>query len=100
MTTPNVPRTTNKRTGRLAVLGLGVLIGVQFLAAQGATTRPAAAANPVLVFDTVKGSFEMELFRADAPKSVAHILELMQKNFYRAQRIHRVTESLVQFGDP
>lgn len=56
--------------------------------------------NPVLVFETAKGSFEMELFAAEAPKSVDHILGLMKRSFYRGQRFHRVTANLVQFGDP
>jgi cyclophilin family peptidyl-prolyl cis-trans isomerase len=59
-----------------------------------------ASANPVVVLDTAKGAIEIELFRADAPKSVAHLLELIQKDFYRGLRFHRVTESLVQIGDP
>jgi cyclophilin family peptidyl-prolyl cis-trans isomerase len=56
--------------------------------------------NPVLVFETAKGPFEVELFAADAPKSVDHVLALMKRSFYRGQRFHRVTASLVQFGDP
>ena len=64
-------------------------------------TKPAAspAANPVLVFETAKGTFEIELFAAEAPKSVAHILALMKKGFYRGQHFHRVTASLTQWGD-
>jgi cyclophilin family peptidyl-prolyl cis-trans isomerase len=64
--------------------------------------RPAApvSANPVVVLETAKGTIEIELFRADAPKSVAHLLALIQKDFYRGFRFHRVTESLVQIGDP
>jgi cyclophilin family peptidyl-prolyl cis-trans isomerase len=55
---------------------------------------------PVAVFETVKGAFEIEFFPADAPKSVAHLTRLVDRAFYRGQRIHRVTASLVQFGDP
>jgi cyclophilin family peptidyl-prolyl cis-trans isomerase len=58
------------------------------------------AASPVIVIETAKGTIEIELFPADAPKSVEHILALVKKNFYRGQRIHRVTAGLVQFGDP
>ena len=63
-------------------------------------TPPNPNANPVLVFETAKGSFEIELYAADAPKSVAHIMGLMKRNLYRGQRFHRVTASLVQWGDP
>ena len=58
-----------------------------------------AAGNPTLVLDTAKGTIEIELLRGDAPKSVEYIVDLVQKNFYRGQRFHRVERSLVQMGD-
>jgi cyclophilin family peptidyl-prolyl cis-trans isomerase len=64
---------------------------------------PAAAPQapaPVAVVETVKGVFEIQFFPGDAPKSVAHLVGLLEKRFYRGQRITRVTASLVQFGDP
>src|SRR4051812_4255521 len=73
------------------------VLGIASLYA-GPQTKPVA--NPVLVFETAKGSFDIELFKADAPKSVDHILALMKRSFYRGQRFHRVTASLAQFGDP
>ena len=76
------------------------IVGASQLARAGQAKPPASPANPVLVFDTLKGSFEIELFQSEAPKSVAHILDLMKRNFYRAQRFHRVTPNLAQFGDP
>jgi len=64
----------------------------------GSTTVPA---GPVIVFETVKGNFEIETYPNDAPKSVAHILELVRRNFYNGQRVHRlVPGQLVQLGDP
>ena len=64
-------------------------------------TGPAiqAAGNPTLVLDTAKGVIEIELFQGDAPKSVAYIIDLVEKNFYRGLRFHRVERSLVQIGD-
>jgi cyclophilin family peptidyl-prolyl cis-trans isomerase len=59
-----------------------------------------AEPNPILVLDTVKGVVEMELFPADAPKSVAHILSLVDRNFYRGLRVHWAQPGVVQFGDP
>ena len=56
--------------------------------------------NPVIVVDTAKGAFEIEFNPKLAPKGVAKILELVGKNFYRGQRVHRVTANLAQFGDP
>jgi peptidylprolyl isomerase len=83
----------------LIALALTALAGA-LPEARGGQAGPAKGANPVLVFETVKGAFEIELYQADAPKSVAHILALMKKNFYRGQAFHRVTASLVQWGDP
>jgi cyclophilin family peptidyl-prolyl cis-trans isomerase len=83
------------KTG-LAFGGVAILVATLAVAAQ---TKPAPA-GPVLVFETVKGTFEVRLFPAEAPKSVAHITELVRKSFYRGLRIHRVTASLAQWGDP
>jgi len=59
-----------------------------------------APAGPIVTIETLKGTFVIQLFPADAPKSVDHILALVRRNFYRGQRFHRVEPSLVQFGDP
>ena len=95
---------------RLAVaVAVASVAAVSLLSAQqGAARGPApaakapaakAAAGPVMVIETVKGTIEVQLFESEAPKSVAHILELVKRNFYRSQRFHRVEASLVQFGD-
>ena len=68
--------------------------------AGGATKAPVAPAGPVIVLDTVKGSIEIETYPGDAPKSVAHIVELVQKGFYRGQRVHWATPGVAQMGDP
>jgi cyclophilin family peptidyl-prolyl cis-trans isomerase len=52
------------------------------------------------VLETAKGVIEIRLFRARAPKSVDHVLELIKRSFYRGQRFHRATPMLVQTGDP
>lgn len=67
--------------------------------AQAGTNRAAPAA-PVMVIETVKGTMEIQLYQADAPKSVRHIIDLVNRSFYRSQRFHRVTPTLIQFGDP
>ena len=75
----------------------------------GAAAAPAAApaparspgAGPVLVFETNKGTFEIETYPNEAPKSVEHILALVKRNFYNGLRFHRVEpEFVAQFGDP
>ena len=80
----------------LAILA-SVALTIQAFARQA---KPAAAPDPVLALETVKGAIEIRLFRSEAPKSVEHILALVKRNFYRGQRFHRVTPSLVQWGDP
>jgi cyclophilin family peptidyl-prolyl cis-trans isomerase len=63
--------------------------------------RPSAAAGPVIVVETSKGAFEFETYPTEAPKTVAHIINLVKRNFYNGQRVHRVVPGFViQFGDP
>jgi len=63
-------------------------------------TLQSQSAAPVIVVETSKGTFEFETYPVDAPKTVAHIVDLVKKNFYNAQRIHRVVKGqLVQWGD-
>ncbi len=87
------------------VIGIALVAGI-IAAGFGAQSlsgqqRGAAAALPVLVFDTSKGSFEVEMFSNEAPKSVEHILTLVRRNFYNGLRVHRfVPGFVVQFGDP
>jgi cyclophilin family peptidyl-prolyl cis-trans isomerase len=70
-------------------------------AAPAAPAKPSPGAGPLIVFETSKGSFEMETYPNEAPKSVDHILKLVKRNFYNGLRVHRaVPQQLVQFGDP
>ena len=57
--------------------------------------------HAVVVVETSKGSFEIEMFPEDAPKSVAHVIDLVKRGFYDGQRVHRALPGfLVQWGDP
>lgn len=68
-------------------------------AAQTAQTSPGA--GPVVVLETTKGTIEFETYPNEAPKTVAHILALVKRNFYSGIRVHRVVKGFVaQFGDP
>lgn len=80
----------------ILVLAVVALAGV---VVSGAQSKPAAPATPVLVVETAKGVFEIETY-ADAPKSVAHILALVRRGFYRGLRFHWVQSGVVQVGDP
>jgi len=94
----------------------GVLAGAVVSQAQTAPAQPAPAktpaaaakpgqtspgAGPVVVVETEKGTFEFETYPNEAPKTVAHILGLINKRFYNGQRVHRVVPGFViQMGDP
>jgi peptidyl-prolyl cis-trans isomerase B (cyclophilin B) len=57
--------------------------------------------GPVIVVDTVKGTFEFETYPNDAPKTVAHVVDLVRRGFYDGQRVHRAVPGfVVQWGDP
>jgi hypothetical protein len=84
----------------------GLLIGILALAtapaiAQGTGAAGQGGTGPVLVFETEKGTFEIETYPSLAPKTVAHIVGLVNKRFYNGLRIHRVVRNfVVQLGDP
>jgi peptidyl-prolyl cis-trans isomerase B (cyclophilin B) len=66
-----------------------------------ATLKRSPGAGPLVTVTTTRGSFTFETYPMEAPKSVAHILELVKRNFYNGQRISRVAPGfVVQFGDP
>jgi peptidyl-prolyl cis-trans isomerase B (cyclophilin B) len=70
-------------------------------AAPAAAAKRSPGAGPVVVFETAKGSFEMETYPNESPKSVEHILTLVKRNFYNGLRVHRLVPGfVVQFGDP
>ena len=76
--------------------------------ARGTGAAPAAAqpkkspgAGPIVVVETMKGTFQFETYPNEAPKSVEHILGLVKRNFYNGMRIHRqIPGFIAQFGDP
>ena len=66
-----------------------------FVAAQG------GGEGPVIVVDTSKGTFSFETYPNEAPKTVAHVVELVKRGFYDGQRFHRAAPGFViQWGDP
>jgi peptidyl-prolyl cis-trans isomerase B (cyclophilin B) len=87
----------------IVVAGL-VLAGsvAEFASAQGAAQpRRSPGAGPIIVFDTAKGTFEVETYPNEAPKTVEHILALVKRNFYNGLRVHRYEPGfVVQWGDP
>ena len=79
-----------------------VLAGAgQAPAAEGQPAATSPGAGPVIVVETVKGTFEFETYPNEAPKTVARIVELVNKRFYNGLRVHRVVPNFVmQLGDP
>ena len=69
--------------------------------AQQGVAQTSPGAGPVVVFETEKGTFEFETYPNEAPKTVAHIINLVNKKFYNGLRFHRVVPGFViQAGDP
>ena len=78
---------------------VGVLLFCAVPAFAQAKFSPGAGPS-VIVVETEKGTFEIETYPNEAPKTVAHILGLIQKRFYNGQRFHRVVQGfVVQWGD-
>lgn len=84
---------------RVGLISVGLFVGEFGVATLGAQKAPRTP-DPIIVVETDKGTIEIELHPKMAPKGVAKILSLVEQNFYRGLRVHRVTSSLVQMGDP
>ena len=68
-------------------------------AASSGQTSPGA--GPIVVIETDKGTIEFETYPEEAPRTVAHVLALVKRNFYNGQRFHRAEPNFViQAGDP
>lgn len=54
----------------------------------------------VATVETSLGTFEIQLYAADAPKTVENFVKLAEKKFFDGQRFHRVAKNFViQAGD-
>ena len=57
--------------------------------------------NPIAVFETNHGTFEIELFEDKAPITVKNFIDLAEKGFYNGLIFHRVIDGfMIQGGDP
>ena len=57
--------------------------------------------NPIAVFETNHGTFEIELFEDKAPITVKNFIDLAEKCFYNGLIFHRVIDGfMIQGGDP
>ncbi|MFA5108825.1 MAG: peptidylprolyl isomerase [Candidatus Micrarchaeia archaeon] len=59
------------------------------------------AKNPIVVFETDKGTFEAEIFVKEAPITGNNFMQLVKSKFYDGLTFHRVEPNfVVQGGDP
>ena len=101
MTGTTKRRSARRRTKIRFVRKIVLVLVAVFLSSWFRLESSALQGHPVVVVETSKGSFEIELFPEDAPKSVAHVIDLVKRGFYDGQRIHRALPGfLVQWGDP
>ncbi len=57
--------------------------------------------NKIAVFETSKGTFEIELFTDKAPITTKNFIDLAEKGFYDGLIFHRVIKGfMIQGGDP
>jgi peptidylprolyl isomerase len=69
--------------------------------ATGDSNMPATQKNPVVVFETNQGTFEVTLNPQVAPKTCENFLGLVQKGYYNGITFHRVIKGfMIQGGDP
>lgn len=61
-------------------------------------TTPINATDPLLMFKTSMGSFVMEVFPTQAPKTTANFLSYVDSRFYDNTLFHRVVPGFVNQG--
>lgn len=88
---------------RCIVFTLIVLAGV-LVNASDATGQPqqkgSKSSGTIARVETSMGTFEIELYPSDAPKTVENFVKLSEKKFFDGQRFHRVSKNFViQAGD-
>jgi cyclophilin family peptidyl-prolyl cis-trans isomerase len=63
--------------------------------------KPMITQKEIAVVETSMGTFEFELYRADAPKTVENFVKLAEKKYFDGMRFHRIAKGFViQSGDP
>lgn len=66
-----------------------------------APMAPTNENNPIAVFTTNKGVFELELFQDQMPITVGNFTKLVTDGFYNGTKFHRVIDGfMIQAGDP
>jgi len=57
--------------------------------------------DPIVVFETTKGTIKAEIYKELAPQTAANFIKLVNKGFYNGLTFHRYVEHFcIQGGDP
>ncbi len=65
------------------------------------STPSQVSGNPIVVFETTKGTFKAEIYMDKAPISGANFISLVKSGFYNGLTFHRyVPGFVIQGGDP
>ena len=90
-----------QRASKMIVSALAVASVVLLPSSALARVAPPKLAMVVEMKNKKTATIEIELYQKDAPKTVAHILDLVNKKFYDGILFHRFAEGfVVQAGDP
>jgi cyclophilin family peptidyl-prolyl cis-trans isomerase len=83
----------------LSLILAGLMAGM--MADQAAAQHATPESKEIAVIETSLGTFEAELYRADAPKTVDNFVRLAEKKYFNGITFHRVVRGFViQGGDP
>jgi len=85
----------------LMLLAVMLLLTGGCLAAGNDNGGKTKVANRIAVFETNKGTFEIELFEDKAPVTTKNFIDLVEKGFYDGLIFHRVIDGfMIQGGCP
>lgn len=85
----------------MKILALWLLLTLVFFDEEDAAAKQKNPPPETAVLETSLGTIEIELYRADAPKTVENFVKLAQKKYFDGLRFHRVAKGFViQSGDP
>ncbi len=88
----------------LTMFVVAMAMGISLTSAQTANTsskKEKKVEKEIVVIETNMGNIEIEMYRADAPKTVENFVQLAKKGYYDGIIFHRVISGFViQGGDP
>lgn len=85
----------------MKILRAFVLSSLVIIGASLAEAAPKGSKNPVVTIDTPLGTFEVELYMQEVPKTVQNFLTKVKKEHFNGTTFHRlVPQFVIQGGDP